>query len=119
LHFQSAAVPQNRVWETRGEQRQNRPKKLSTMLESEQEAEWRAEFERDGEEQVRWSLASGFFPEPKRQFAFRWLGDQARDRRARERRTAQVAWWTFLAALGAISVGLLGIAATLVTLLFH
>jgi hypothetical protein len=47
------------------------------MPESEQEAEWRAEFERFGEEQVRSSLASGLFPEPKRQFAFRWLDDEA------------------------------------------
>jgi hypothetical protein len=41
---------------------------------NEQEAEWSAEFERFGEEQIRSSLTSGMFPEPKRQFAFRWLG---------------------------------------------
>jgi hypothetical protein len=49
-----------------------------------EEAEWRAEFERFGEEQVRSSLHSGLFPEPKRQFAFRWLGDEAITRRLRE-----------------------------------
>jgi hypothetical protein len=51
------------------------------MPESNQEAEWRAEFERFGEEQVRSSVASGLFHEPKRQFAFRWLGDEALARR--------------------------------------
>ena len=89
------------------------------MPESDQEAEWRAEFERFGEELVMRDVINGVLPEPKRQAAFRWLGNQARARRTREKRTLQVAWWTFLAALGAISVGLLGIAATLVTLLFH
>jgi hypothetical protein len=57
------------------------------MPESNQEAEWRAEFERFGEEQVRSSVASGLFHEPKRQFAFRWLGDEALARRARENKT--------------------------------
>jgi hypothetical protein len=79
---------------------------------TQEEAEWRAEFERSGEEQVRWSLHSGLFPEPKRQFAFRWLGDEALARRVREQKTYQYVRWTFLAAVAAVIVGLIGIAVT-------
>jgi hypothetical protein len=57
------------------------------MGDTKDEAEWRTEFERFGEEQVRSSLASGLFHEPKRQFAFRWLGDEALARRDREKKT--------------------------------
>ena len=90
-----------------------------------EEAEWVAEFERFGEEQVRSSLASGLFPEPKRQFAFRWLGDQALARRAREQKTFDyVKWtfnyarWTFAAAVAAVVVGIAGIV-TAVLLAHH
>jgi hypothetical protein len=83
---------------------------------NEQEAEWGKEFERDGEEQVRWSVDRGFFPEPKRQFAFRWLGDEALARKAREqrtfdyvKRTFDYARWTFVAAVAAVLVGIAGI----------
>jgi hypothetical protein len=79
---------------------------------NEQEAEWRAEFERFGEEQIRSSLTSGIFPEPKRQFAFRWLGDEARARKIREQRIYQYIRWTFVAAAAAVIVGLIGIAMT-------
>jgi hypothetical protein len=78
-----------------------------------EEAEWRAEFERFGEEQVRASLHSGLFPEPKRQFAFRWLGDEAIARRIREHKTYGFARWTLVAALAAVFVGILGVAVAL------
>ena len=42
------------------------------------EAKWRAEFEAVGETQLRDGMTrcSMPFPEPKRQFAFRWLREQ-------------------------------------------
>jgi hypothetical protein len=46
------------------------------MTDTGDEAEWRAEFERFGEENTRDSLRAGYFQEPKRQFAYRWLGDR-------------------------------------------
>jgi hypothetical protein len=78
-----------------------------------EEAEWRAEFERFGEEQVRASLHSGFFPEPKRQFAFQWLGDEAIARKMREQKTYGYVRWTLVAAVAAVFVGILGIVVTL------
>jgi hypothetical protein len=53
------------------------------MAEPEVEAAWRAEFKRIGETQLREALNSGggFADEPKRQAAFRWLGDEAQARR--------------------------------------
>jgi hypothetical protein len=85
-----------------------------------EEAKWRAEFERFGEEQVRSTLDRGQFHEPKAQFARRWLGDEALARRDREKKTYQYVRWTFVAALAAVFVGILGIVATLiVAALFH
>ena len=42
------------------------------------EAKWRAEFEVVGETQLRDGVTRGSmpFPEPNRQFAFRWLREQ-------------------------------------------
>jgi hypothetical protein len=51
-----------------------------------EEAKWRAEFERFGEEQVRSTLDRGQFHEPKAQFARRWLGDEAAFRTPRNPR---------------------------------
>ena len=120
--FKASLFPAKSPWVTRGEQRRNRPKTLSVMPESGQEAEWRAEFERDGELLVYDNYKQGaiYNDEAKRQAALRWLGEVSRDRRRREKLTLKVACWTFLAALGAIGVGLLGIAATfIVAKLFH
>jgi hypothetical protein len=75
------------------------------MVDTQEQAAWRAEFERFGEEQTRYALESGLFPEPKRQFAFRWLGDQAVDRRLREKRIYEYVRWTFFAAVAAVVVG--------------
>ena len=93
------------------------PKRLSAMPESEQEAEWRAEFERDGELLVYDNYKQGaiYNNEAKRQAALHWLGEVSRDRRAREKLTLKVAWWTLFAALAAVIVAITGIAVTLLT----
>ena len=85
------------------------------MPESEQEAEWRAEFERLGELLVYDNVKQGaiYNDEAKRQAAFRWLSDEARKRRARETQTLQVTRWTLAAAAIAVFVGIAGVAATL------
>jgi predicted lysophospholipase L1 biosynthesis ABC-type transport system permease subunit len=51
--------------------------------------------------------------ERKRQAAFRWLGEQAGARRAREERTFRYVRWTFFAAVAAVIVGIAGIAVTM------
>jgi hypothetical protein len=79
-----------------------------------QEADWRREFERFGEDQTRSALENGLFPEAKRQFAFRWLGDQAIERREREKQTLWYVRWTFVAALAAVLVGVVGIVVSLI-----
>jgi hypothetical protein len=87
------------------------------MPESGQEAEWRAEFERDGELLVYDNYKQGaiYNNEAKRQAALRWLSEVSRDRRTRERLTLKVAWWTLFAALAAVGVAIIGIAVTLLT----
>ena len=77
------------------------------MAEPEVEAAWRAEFKRIGETQVRDALDS-ITDEPKRQAAFRWLGDEAEARRLREEQTHHYVRWTFFAAVAAVIVGLIG-----------
>ncbi len=66
------------------------------MADTTQEAEWRAEFERFGEEQVRSTLDRGQFQEAKAQFARRWLGDEALARRAREKK---ILFWARVAGI--------------------
>jgi hypothetical protein len=78
------------------------------MAEPEVEAAWRAEFKRIGETQVRDALDS-ITDEPKRQAAFRWLGDEAEARRLREEQTHHYVRWTFFAAVAAVIVGLIGV----------
>jgi hypothetical protein len=51
-------------------------------------------------------------PEPKRQAAFRWLGDEAEERRLREEQTHHYARWIFFAAVAAVIVGLIGVSLT-------
>jgi hypothetical protein len=76
------------------------------------EAEWRAEFEGLGELLVYDNARQGaiYNDEAKRQAALRWLSEQDRSRRKREVRTLQVAWWTLLAAIAAVLVGIIGLA---------
>jgi hypothetical protein len=75
------------------------------------EADWRAEFERLGELLVYDSVKQGaiYNDEAKRLAAFRWLSEQARSRRNREVCTLRVAWWTLIAAIAAVLVGIIGL----------
>ena len=80
------------------------------MAATNQEAEWRAEFEKLGELVVYDNAKQGaiYNDEEKRQAAFRWLSEQARSRREREVRTLQIAYWTFFAAIAAVLIGVIG-----------
>jgi hypothetical protein len=79
------------------------------------EAAWRAEFERLGELLVYDNAKQGaiYNDETKRQAAFRWLAEQARERRHRERQTLRVSWWTFWAAIAAVGVAIISIGVAL------
>ena len=86
------------------------------MPDAEQERIWRAEFDADGETAVRDAVtyrSAASFPEPKRQFAFRWLREQERARKLKERETRRYARWTLWAAIAAVAVGIVGVAITL------
>jgi hypothetical protein len=48
------------------------------------EATWRAEFEWFGEVSTWDSVRVGYFQEPKRQFAYRWLANRALERQRRD-----------------------------------
>lgn len=83
-----------------------------------QEEKWKAEFEDIGETALRYGLqhgagvSVGITDEPKRQFAFRWLRQNERDR---EERDAIAQWydkWTFRAAVVAAVIGLIGVLLT-------
>ena len=76
------------------------------------EAQWRAEFEEFGKESVRDSLHDGLFPEPKRQFAYRWLGAEAQKRLRREERSFLYLKLTLAAAILGVIVGIIGIVVT-------
>jgi hypothetical protein len=76
------------------------------------EAKWRAEFEQFGEESVRDSLHDGLFPEPKRQFAYRWLEAEAQKRLRREERSFLYLKLTLAAAILGVIVGIVGIVVT-------
>jgi hypothetical protein len=90
------------------EAEQQRVRVARALAEPEVEAAWRTEFKRIGETQVRDALDS-ITDEPKRQAAFRWLGDEAEARRLREEQTRHYVRWTFFAAVAAVIVGLIGV----------
>lgn len=77
------------------------------MTDTPDEANWRAEFERLGEDQVTRLVYSFPIPELKRQFGFRWLGEQASSRRLREERTYHYT-------LGTLIVGTIAATAALI-----
>ena len=91
------------------------PAEEQLMAEPEVEAAWRAEFKRIGDKQLRDALNSGIgiADEPKRQAAFRWLGDESEEWRLREEKTHHYVRWTFFAALAAVIVSLIGVGLTL------
>jgi hypothetical protein len=88
------------------------------MPDTDDEAKWRAEFERVGETRLRDGVTRGHmpFPEPKREFAFRWLLEKENAKTLREEELYGYAKWTFWAAVGAVLVGIIGI---LVTVVLH
>jgi hypothetical protein len=73
------------------------------------------EFKRIGETPHRDGLDgdSGFTDEPKRQAAFRWLGDEVEAQRLRDDQTHHYVRWTFFAAVAAVIVGLIAVGLTL------
>ena len=83
------------------------------MTDTPDEAAWRAEFERFGEQSTRDSLHAGQFQEAKRQFAYRWLGDKAMERAQREKRTFEYVRYTLFAAVIGVFVGIVGVLVTL------
>ena len=82
------------------------------MPTAEEEAAWRAEFEGAGETEICDGLKL-IQHEPTRQFAFRWLREQASARKLREEQTYRYVRWTFWAAVAAVIVGIIGVAVTL------
>ena len=91
--------------------------------ETQQEREWRAELEADGERAVRdninsrGSLVTG--GEPKQQFIRKWLRekDLARDKKeleqvTREKQGFDYARWTFYVAVGPLIAAIIGIVVT-------
>jgi hypothetical protein len=85
----------------------------AAMTTTTDEATWRAEFEKLGEESTRDSVRTGCFQEPKRQFAYRWLADRALQRERREALTIRYLRLILLAAVFGIIVGIIGLLATL------
>jgi hypothetical protein len=83
---------------------------------AEREAEWRAEFEKDGERfvyDIFNGRTLGCYPEDKRQYAVRWLRDREHERKVREHQIYWYARWTFWAAVAAVVVGVIGVLVTL------
>jgi hypothetical protein len=84
-----------------------------------QEVEWRKEFEKVGETEIRNDLnfrtgmKVGINSEPKRQFAFRWLREKEQEREDRERSTHRYVKWTFWAAVAAVVMGIVTVFVTL------
>jgi len=79
------------------------------MAGTQDEAEWRAEFEKTGETLIRNALNRGRGLQPRAEapiFAFRWLSEQERSQKAREEQTYKFVRWTFFAAVAGIAVGL-------------
>jgi hypothetical protein len=76
----------------------------------EEEAKWRAEFEMVGHDAIH--REHKMFPEPKRQFAFRWLREKEKAREDRDEAAQWYLKWTFRAAVAAVVVGIIGVAVT-------
>jgi hypothetical protein len=83
------------------------------MTNATDEATWRAEFERLGEESTWDPVRAGYFQESKRQFAYRWLANRALERQQRETLTIRYLRLTLLAAVIGVIVGIVGVLATL------
>lgn len=91
------------------------------MTDSDQEAQWRNEFEVLGYDEVRTHAYNGDYPQGhlKRQVALRWLREkeiarEARDiaRDARDEAAYSYSKWTFVAAVAAVIVSIIGVLVT-------
>jgi hypothetical protein len=78
------------------------------------EAQWRAEFERDGERLVYDNITRAIYTdEKKRRAAFDWLASEASKRRARVFRELQIAMWMLVSVFAVIMFGAVAILMTL------
>jgi hypothetical protein len=82
--------------------------------EADDETVWREEFARYGERAIRDALrGASMYPEPKRQAAFRWLGEQESKHAFKEEQMYRYVRWTLWAAVGAVIVSVIGVLVTL------
>ena len=81
------------------------------MLETPGEAEWRAEFDDAGEQEVRDRLSklAHMNHQPQRQFAYRWLREQDQQKKARDQEIYRYTRLTLWAAVAAVAVGFVGV----------
>jgi hypothetical protein len=84
------------------------------MTNLEQAAAWRTEFEADGERAVHDTIyhGPGVYPDPKRLFALRWLREKEVERERQDQKMRSYVRWTFLAAVAAVAVGIVGVLVT-------
>jgi hypothetical protein len=81
---------------------------------TEDEARWRAEFDKIGVHEVQAHLARNEYVPAQRVTAFWWLKDRQEQQDRREEATYRYVRWTFYAALAAVIVGVVGVLVTLV-----
>jgi hypothetical protein len=82
------------------------------QLNANEEAKWRAEFEKLGREAVRLGITrdQGFVPDRKRELALLWLREKEIEAEKRELELAWYAKWTWDAAFAAAILAAIGIA---------
>jgi hypothetical protein len=81
------------------------------QLTAQEEAKWRAEFEKLGRETVRVAIirGQGFSPDRKRELAILWLREKEAAAESRERDAHWYAKWTWDAAFAAVVLTAIGI----------
>jgi hypothetical protein len=82
---------------------------MVTATTSQEEANWRAEFEREGEAAIRAHIE--YFSGPKKMSAIRWLREKEKVRERRDEENALLLRWTFGASLAAVVIGIIGVLA--------
>jgi hypothetical protein len=85
---------------------------MSDNSDSEQEAQWRKQFEAAGRDEVLFLCNEGIYSGPLRGFAFRWLKERDDAREGRGKDADWYTKWTFRAAVAAVIVGVVGIVVT-------
>ena len=81
------------------------------MADTDHEAQWRKEFEMDGQLAVHDVVFNrhGYYDEPKKHFALRWLREKEKRRETRDNTAQWYSKWTFWAAVAAAVLALIGI----------